>query len=93
MDIVGGTSIGALVGGVYASTPDEQVEERTRKWFSVSFLHAFLVAGCSPVPILLITLFRCFDTGFLELGRNLVTSRRCRVCILFHLAHKIQFRY
>uniref|UniRef100_A0A8L8KIN4 Swiss cheese n=1 Tax=Heligmosomoides polygyrus TaxID=6339 RepID=A0A8L8KIN4_HELPZ len=34
VDIVGGTSIGALVGGVYASTPDEQVEERTRKWFS-----------------------------------------------------------
>ncbi|KAK6019308.1 phospholipase, patatin family [Ostertagia ostertagi] len=34
VDIVGGTSIGALVGGVYAATPDERVEERTRKWFS-----------------------------------------------------------
>ncbi|KAL6725502.1 hypothetical protein Aduo_007550 [Ancylostoma duodenale] len=33
VDIVGGTSIGALIGGVYAATPDERVEERTSKWF------------------------------------------------------------
>ncbi|KAK6745617.1 hypothetical protein RB195_011999 [Necator americanus] len=33
VDIVGGTSIGALVAGVYAATPDERVEERTSKWF------------------------------------------------------------
>ncbi|VDO70653.1 unnamed protein product [Haemonchus placei] len=42
VDIVGGTSIGALVGGVYAGTPDERVEERTRKWFSVSSLEIFV---------------------------------------------------
>ncbi|EYC02786.1 hypothetical protein Y032_0098g3120 [Ancylostoma ceylanicum] len=33
VDIVGGTSIGALVGGVYAATPDERVEDRTSRWF------------------------------------------------------------
>ncbi|KJH48312.1 cyclic nucleotide-binding domain protein [Dictyocaulus viviparus] len=33
IDIVGGTSIGALVAAVYASTPDENVEERTSRWF------------------------------------------------------------
>ncbi|VDL62629.1 unnamed protein product [Nippostrongylus brasiliensis] len=36
VDIVGGTSIGALVAGVYAGTPDERVDERTSRWFSVS---------------------------------------------------------
>ncbi|WKY03061.1 hypothetical protein Q1695_016393 [Nippostrongylus brasiliensis] len=34
VDIVGGTSIGALVAGVYAGTPDERVDERTSRWFS-----------------------------------------------------------
>ncbi|VDM77227.1 unnamed protein product, partial [Strongylus vulgaris] len=33
VDIIGGTSIGALVGGVYAGTPDERVEERASVWF------------------------------------------------------------
>ncbi|KAJ1371192.1 hypothetical protein KIN20_033095 [Parelaphostrongylus tenuis] len=34
VDIIGGTSIGALVGAVYAGTPDAKVEERTKRWFS-----------------------------------------------------------
>uniref|UniRef100_A0A0K0CZI5 Patatin-like phospholipase domain containing 6 n=1 Tax=Angiostrongylus cantonensis TaxID=6313 RepID=A0A0K0CZI5_ANGCA len=34
IDIIGGTSIGALVGAVYAGTPDAKVEKRTRRWFN-----------------------------------------------------------
>lgn len=33
IDIVGGTSIGSLIGGIYADTPDERVEERAKAWF------------------------------------------------------------
>uniref|UniRef100_A0A1I7XT43 Swiss cheese n=1 Tax=Heterorhabditis bacteriophora TaxID=37862 RepID=A0A1I7XT43_HETBA len=36
IDIVGGTSIGSMIGGLYAETPDERVEERAKSWFSVS---------------------------------------------------------
>ncbi|ETN86601.1 cyclic nucleotide-binding domain protein [Necator americanus] len=44
VDIVGGTSIGALVAGVYAATPDERVEERTSKWFDVRFIIELLTS-------------------------------------------------
>ncbi|CAI4230346.1 unnamed protein product [Auanema sp. JU1783] len=33
VDIVGGTSIGSFIGGIYADTPDERVEERAKYWF------------------------------------------------------------
>ncbi|UMM24809.1 hypothetical protein L5515_004871 [Caenorhabditis briggsae] len=36
VDIVGGTSIGSLIGGLYAESPDDQiVEQRAASWFSV----------------------------------------------------------
>ena len=36
IDIIGGTSIGSLVGGLYAETPDAaKVEARAKTWFQV----------------------------------------------------------
>ena len=39
IDIIGGTSIGSLIGGLYAEIPDPaRVEIKARAWFQVDFL-------------------------------------------------------
>ena len=35
IDIVGGTSIGALIGGVFAEHPNGDISTPTHKWFMV----------------------------------------------------------
>ena len=35
IDIVGGTSIGALIGGVFAGCPNGDISTPTHKWFMV----------------------------------------------------------
>lgn len=37
VDIVGGTSIGSMVGGIFAETPDITLEQRAKNWFRVIF--------------------------------------------------------
>ncbi|GMS91560.1 hypothetical protein PENTCL1PPCAC_13735 [Pristionchus entomophagus] len=35
VDIVGGTSIGSMIGGLFAESPNASIEERARSWFEV----------------------------------------------------------
>ena len=35
VDIVGGTSIGSMIGGLFAETPDSTLELRAKTWFTV----------------------------------------------------------
>lgn len=38
VDIVGGTSIGSMIGGAYAENPNSDYEKRVSSWFTVSLL-------------------------------------------------------
>ena len=38
VDIVGGTSIGSMIGGVYAENPGGDYEKRIKSWFDVGRL-------------------------------------------------------
>lgn len=40
VDIVGGTSIGSMVGGLYAEDPHQDLEARAKSWFVVCSNHA-----------------------------------------------------
>ncbi|GMR44302.1 hypothetical protein PMAYCL1PPCAC_14497 [Pristionchus mayeri] len=35
VDIVGGTSIGSMIGGLFAESPNASIEERARSWFEI----------------------------------------------------------
>lgn len=35
VDVVGGTSIGSMIGGIFAETPDPKLEVRAKSWFMV----------------------------------------------------------
>jgi lysophospholipid hydrolase len=37
VDIVGGTSIGSMIGGLYCESPEAQLAPRARSWFMVPF--------------------------------------------------------
>ncbi|VDO72710.1 unnamed protein product [Onchocerca flexuosa] len=39
IDMIGGTSIGAMIGGLYAQGV-EDLEQRVRSWFMVSYIHS-----------------------------------------------------
>lgn len=38
IDMIGGTSIGSLIGGLYAQEADG-TEQRAKSWFMVSYIH------------------------------------------------------
>lgn len=39
IDMIGGTSIGSMIGGLYAQEI-EDVEQRAKSWFMVSYIHS-----------------------------------------------------
>lgn len=59
VDIVGGTSIGSMIGGLYAETPDNRVEDRARSWFEVrSLLSSKYFVGKVMNPRLVVSCFQ-----------------------------------
>jgi predicted acylesterase/phospholipase RssA len=45
IDIVGGTSIGSLIGGIFAENPEGDVVDRARAWFMVCSGITYLQSG------------------------------------------------